>query len=113
MARSTAPRLATGSVPGSARSTGEAWVFAAAPNAVDAPLKIFECVDSCACVSIPITTSKPRIMSAPRSSRQQPRRAQVPVGGTLERVRRVQQRALGEVVADQLQADRHVAGAEA
>jgi hypothetical protein len=42
IARSTAPRLATGSVPGRARSTGHACVFGAAPNAVDAPLKIFE-----------------------------------------------------------------------
>ena len=44
-------------VPGNARSTAEAWVFGAAPNAVDAPLKIFERVESWAWVSMPITTS--------------------------------------------------------
>ena len=57
MARSTAPRFITGSVPGSARSTGEACVFGAAPNWVLEPLKIFERVDSWACVSRPMTTS--------------------------------------------------------
>jgi hypothetical protein len=34
MARSTAPRFITGSVPGSARSTAQAWVLGAAPKAV-------------------------------------------------------------------------------
>ncbi len=57
IARSTAPRLATGSVPGRARSTADAWVLGAAPNAVEAPLKIFERVESWAWVSMPITTS--------------------------------------------------------
>ena len=37
--------------------SGASTAFGAAPNAVDAPLKIFDCVESCACVSIPITTS--------------------------------------------------------
>jgi hypothetical protein len=32
-------------------------VFGAAPKVVDEPLKIFERVDSCACVSMPMTTS--------------------------------------------------------
>jgi len=34
-----------------------ACVFAAAPNAVLEPLKIFDRVESCACVSMPMTTS--------------------------------------------------------
>jgi len=55
--RSTAPRLSTGSVPGSARSTTLACVLGAAPKAVGAPEKIFEAVESWACVSRPITTS--------------------------------------------------------
>jgi hypothetical protein len=61
IARSTAPRFITGSVPGNARSTGEACVFGAAPKCVDEPLKIFDCVESCVCVSMPMTTSKPRV----------------------------------------------------
>ena len=35
-----------------------ACVFGAAPNAVDAPEKIFDAVDSCACVSMPMTISQ-------------------------------------------------------
>ena len=58
IARSTAPLFNTGNVPGRARSTTLAWVFGAAPNAVDALEKIFDCVDNCACVSSPITTSQ-------------------------------------------------------
>ena len=57
MARSTAPLFITGSVPGSARSTGLAWVLGSAPKAVGARLKIFDWVDSWACVSKPMTTS--------------------------------------------------------
>ena len=57
IARSTAPRFITGKVPGKARSTGEARVFGAAPNCVLEPLKILLAVDSCACVSRPMTTS--------------------------------------------------------
>ena len=57
MARSTAPLFITGSVPGSARSTGLAWVLGSAPKAVGARLKIFDWVDSWVCVSKPITTS--------------------------------------------------------
>ncbi|MNW22079.1 hypothetical protein D3C71_2233650 [compost metagenome] len=49
--------FSTGSTPGSARSTGEACVLASAPNAVEVPEKIFEAVESCVCVSRPITTS--------------------------------------------------------
>src|SRR5690348_12370582 len=58
MARSTAPPFSTGRTPGSAISTAEACVFGAAPKAVDAPEKIFDAVDSCACVSRPMTTSQ-------------------------------------------------------
>jgi hypothetical protein len=57
MARSTAPRFMTGSVPGNARSTAQAWVLGSAPKAVGARLKILDCVDSCAWVSKPMTTS--------------------------------------------------------
>jgi len=57
IARSTAPRFGTGSTPGSAMSTALACVFGAAPNAVDAPEKIFDTVESCAWVSMPMTIS--------------------------------------------------------
>src|SRR2546425_49649 len=57
IARSTAPLFNTGSTPGSARSTGLAWVFGSAPKRVAAPLKILDWVESCACVSRPMTTS--------------------------------------------------------
>ena len=50
--------FSTGSTPGSAMSTADACVFGAAPNAVDAPEKIFDAVDSCAWVSSPMTTSQ-------------------------------------------------------
>jgi len=53
IARSTAPRFATGSTPGSAMSTALAWVFGAAPNAVDDPENIFDAVESCAWVFQP------------------------------------------------------------
>jgi hypothetical protein len=46
MAQSTTARLSTGSTPGNARSTALAWVLGGAPNAVDAPEKIFERVAS-------------------------------------------------------------------
>src|SRR5687768_17474314 len=38
-------------------STADACEFGAAPNAVEAPEKIFDAVESCACVSRPMTTS--------------------------------------------------------
>ncbi len=57
MARCTAPRFRTGSVPGSARSSTFACEFGSAPNAVDEPEKILLAVVSWACVSSPITTS--------------------------------------------------------
>src|SRR5438552_3976996 len=58
MACSTAARLSTGSTPGSAMSTADAWVLGAAPKAVGAPEKILLNVASCAWVSIPTTTSQ-------------------------------------------------------
>jgi len=57
MARSTAPLFITGKVPGKAKSTAQAWVLGSAPKAVGARLKILLCVESCACVSNPMTTS--------------------------------------------------------
>src|SRR5512143_2451523 len=65
IARSTAPRFSTGNTPGSAMSTALACVFGAAPNAVEAPEKIFDAVESCACVSRPTTTSHPSRAPAP------------------------------------------------
>src|SRR5712691_6834667 len=64
IACSTALAFATGSVPGSAMSTAEAWVFGGAPKAVEAPENILLCVASWACVSIPTTISQP-VTSAP------------------------------------------------
>src|SRR5512137_941128 len=57
IARATAPRFSTGSVPGRARSIALACEFGSAPNAVDEPEKILLAVVSWACVSSPITTS--------------------------------------------------------
>ena len=57
MAHSTAFLFSTGNTPGSAMSTAQACAFGAAPKAVEAPEKIFDCVASCAWVSSPITTS--------------------------------------------------------
>jgi hypothetical protein len=57
MARSTAPLFITGSVPGSAKSTAQAWVLGSAPKAVGARLKILLAVESWAWVSKPMTTS--------------------------------------------------------
>src|SRR5712671_1427049 len=63
IACSTAARLATGSVPGSAMSSAEACVFGAAPNALGAPENILLRVRSCACVSMPTTISQPAMLS--------------------------------------------------
>ena len=57
MAFSTAPRFMTGNTPGNARSTGQACVLGFSPKWVEAPLKILDTVESCACVSRPMTTS--------------------------------------------------------
>ena len=57
IARSTAPRLGTGSTPGSAMSTADACVLGPAPKAVAAPENIFDTVDNWACVSSPMTVS--------------------------------------------------------
>ena len=58
MARSTAPRLSTGSTPGSAMSTADACALGGAPNAVEPPEKILDAVESCVCASRPTTTSQ-------------------------------------------------------
>src|SRR5437016_4325225 len=69
-------------------STADACVFGAAPNAVDAPEKILDAVESCVCVSSPITTSQ--VMRSPRfrrawglfeRRRAAPRRSFRPLGG--------------------------------
>src|SRR4029453_13528154 len=112
MARSTAPRFRTGSVPGSARSMAEAWVLGGAPKAVAEPLNILASVDSWACVSMPITPSQPRTRGAAPISDSRGH-TPVPVGGLLQRVRSVQQPWFLEVVADELQADGQAGLAEA
>src|SRR5687767_1365100 len=66
---SIAARLATGSVPGSARSTAEACVFGAAPKAFGEPENILLRVSSCACVSMPTTISQ--TIGLPRQRAQQ------------------------------------------
>jgi hypothetical protein len=53
----TASLFRTGNTPGSAMSTAHACVLGAAPNAVDAPEKIFDRVESWAWVSRPMTIS--------------------------------------------------------
>src|SRR5512138_1873036 len=106
IAHSTAARLSTGSVPGSARSTAHACVFGGAPKAVDAPENALLRVSSCTCVSRPITTSWPRTRAADLTSHPAGHRA-VPVACLLQRVRHLQQPRLVEVLADQLQPDRH------
>src|SRR4051812_34194155 len=106
IARSTAPRFITGSTPGSARSTGLAWVLGSAPKRIDEPLKILDWVVSCVCVSRPMTTSHCiRNLAVLLVGRL----AQVPVGGALVAVRNVEQLRLAEIIADQLQADRTLA----
>src|SRR5256885_327315 len=54
----TAPRLSAGSAPGRPRQTGQTWVFAGAPKAVEQPQKILLLVRSCACTSRPMTGSQ-------------------------------------------------------
>src|SRR5688572_8266668 len=68
IARSTAPRFNTGSVPGSAKSMTLACEFGSEPKWVDAPEKILLAVVSCACVSIPMTTSHCMVSPAIRSN---------------------------------------------
>jgi hypothetical protein len=58
MARSTAPLLSTGSTPGRAMSTAQAWALGSAPKAVLAPEKILDCVLSWVWISSPMTTSQ-------------------------------------------------------
>src|SRR3974377_2071065 len=61
---STTRAFSTGSTPGSAMSTAQAWVFGAAPNAVEAPEKILLFVSRCACVSMPTTVSQVMALAA-------------------------------------------------
>src|SRR5262245_66385648 len=109
IARSTAPRFATGSTPGRAMSTALVWVFGAAPKAVGAPENIFDCVESWAWVSRPMTVSH---SIAAASGLRRVRHPQMPVGRTLECMRHVQHPRLGKVVADDLEPHRQAATAE-
>jgi hypothetical protein len=49
--------LITGSMPGIAASTSDTWLFGSPPNSVEAPENNFAWEDTCACTSMPITTS--------------------------------------------------------
>src|SRR5687767_3906215 len=104
IAFSTAARFSTGSTPGSAISTAEACVFGAAPNAVDAPEKIFERVLSCTCVSIPMTVSQP-FTSFTRSRIYTGWRSHMPVRIQLILMPHLKHLRLAKIVADDLQAD--------
>src|SRR5215468_3221137 len=103
IARSTAPRFATGSVPGSAMSTAEACVFGAAPKAVAAPENIFERVESCAWVSRPTTISQSTGFAPSAGERG---------GRALILVRDVEHSRFTEIAADQVQPDRQPVRAE-
>ena len=50
--------LITGSMPGMAASTSETWLFGSPPNSVEAPENSFALEATCACTSMPITTSQ-------------------------------------------------------
>src|SRR5699024_11736491 len=54
-------RLNTGKAPGKAISTSLAWVFGSAPKAALLLEKILDAVDSCTCVSKPMTISQSMI----------------------------------------------------
>ena len=94
-------------------STADACVFGAAPNAVDAPENIFDAVESCACVSSPMTTSHfmrpPRYLALcpPPSCADPFRYARVPIRRLLESMRDVEEPGFGKRVALHLQSDRH------
>src|SRR5690606_18207118 len=57
VAKRKASALATGRVPGMAKSIAQAWVLGSAPKAVLAPENILLLVASCTCTSNPITVS--------------------------------------------------------
>src|SRR5215470_18618660 len=114
-ARSTAPRLSTGNTPGSAMSIADACVLGAAPNAVGAPEKIFDAVESCACASRPMTTSQviSRLSERQRASSFCERGgSSMPVGGLLVSMCDVEQRRFGERVALELETDRQAIAIE-
>src|SRR5262249_27371797 len=96
------------STPGSARSITLACVLGAPPNAVAEPEKILLAVESCACVSRPITTS--HVMLCPRSEARW--NAPMPIRRALISVRHAQHPGFLEIVGHQLQANRPVLRAE-
>src|SRR5688500_2091384 len=93
-------------------STAAACVFGAAPNAVEAPEKIFERVFNWACTSSPMTVSQPAFTRSPVHLNTGGH-LQMPIGIQLVLVRNVQHLRLAEVVADDLQPDRESFGIEA
>ena len=50
--------LITGSMPGMAASTRLTWELGSPPNSVEAPENSFDLEVTCACTSMPITTSQ-------------------------------------------------------
>ena len=57
MAWAMQPSLITGSMPGMAASTRLTWEFGSPPNSVEAPENSLALEVTCACTSMPITTS--------------------------------------------------------
>ena len=54
----------TGSMPGIAASTSDTCEFGAPPKSVEAPENSLECESTCACTSMPITTSQSPVAPA-------------------------------------------------
>src|ERR1700733_5339114 len=97
----TAAWFSTGSTPGYPRSTRFACEFGGAPYAVAEPEKIFDCVDSWAWISSPMTVSQASLFIASRDP-------VMPVGFALIGVGGAEQSLFGEMPADELQAHRQV-----
>src|SRR5579884_4092439 len=121
MHSSTARRFGTGSAPGSARHTGHVWLFGRPPKEFAQRQNIFVRVFSWTWISSPITGCH---FSAPAPAEPAPALLRcaveptpqwlsisIPPGhrvegeGLLERVADAEERVLGELRADQLQAD--------
>jgi hypothetical protein len=66
IACATHSSLITGSMPGMAASTSDTWLFGAPPNSVEAPENSLDFEVTCACTSMPMTTSQSPV--APRMS---------------------------------------------
>src|SRR3954471_9190166 len=91
--------LATGSVPGSPRQTGQVRVLGSSPKLSSQPQNIFVRVSSWTWISRPMTGSSSGIRGAP-----------IEADRLLERVRRVEDPVLAEGGAGDLEADRQAVG---